>query len=674
MDALRRMLCCVLTSLVFEACTKSEQPTSIVASRLKGTIRGAIAGSVWYVPPSGDQVSLRDFDVELRRASKTVQRAKSDAYGIFHFRDVAYGQYQVCWNAQGGWASGCGPKKAHVGVRAEALGELHISADPAKGSVAFGRVTLADGIAAVEIDPLFAVETYPQVSVESGTATQANAEGVFALAGIPSGAKSITVRYETSVVTSPVAVGRRMVVRIANHSPVATTAIVQANPGEMLTLKPRATDVDHDSLTYRWNVGGTSVTPSADGSAQWKAPARSGRYLAYVLANDGKGGFARTAMVINVATAGQPCPKPTNTYTCPPTGAPGVPCDQGRFLRIRGNDLPTATAYYLAVDPNSSRRTLQDWWKVAGFQPDGSGGVHASYTNDNDLGFGRDMHMIKTQFGVFAYVTNYANQCRLQDPANAQIAKKADPKDVVATVCMEYASPSYNGPQSPGSGSPIVKFFVYDDNNKRSEQAALDPTGLVPIPSLCLNCHGGSNFVTPASGQPAIIDLNARFLPFDLATFQYEPPNTPDYKAFHELNDLVKGTMPATSPIAELIDGWYAAGGDKPDLAFVPLGDWRSSDGKKKLYDRVVGRSCRTCHAAFDLTGSSTWSTYAEFKGSVGGIKSRVNSGNMPHAAVTFMNFWTTNFWKDGTGQAVLKCFTDGPDDTAMETCLAKIR
>jgi len=672
--ALRRVFLCVLVFLaLMVACAKQEPAsTSSAETDKKDAATGAVTTSIWYVTPDGAQIAVRDYQVELRAGKTVVKRATSDAFGIVRFRGVPAGTYVICTNPlwSTSWSAQCWPGEIKVDRRTTGAGELHATADPAKGGVVYGNVRFADGVAAVAIDPLFAVASYPKITLNTGASAQANADSAFVIAGVSADAKSIDVHLENMSANAPITAGGATVVTLPNHVPRAASQVLQAKPGEMVALKNVATDADHDALAVHWNVNNASVASSADGSTQWKAPQKPGRYRAYSLSSDGKGGYVRTAFVVNVLpTGGQPCPNPTNTFTCPPTGAPAVACEQGnKFLTIHSNDVPTADAYYLAADPNGKRKTLKDWWLVAGFNADGTGGTRASYTNDNDLGFGRDMHMIQTPNGTFGYVTNFANQCRLQDAANARLATTADPHDAVATVCMEFAAPNYDGPQSPGSGTAIVKFFVYDDQGNRATQAALDPKGVVPIPNLCLNCHGGNDFVT----QTGKIDLKARFLPFDLATFKYEPPNTPDLKAFHALNNLVNGTMTG-APINDLIAGWYRAGGDTPDPNYVPANDWSSSAGKQKLYQRVVGRSCRTCHYAFDQTGGPIWDTYAEFKSFKGSIKSDIGIGRMPHAEITFMNLWSTNFWPDTSGVAALKCFTDSPDDATMETCLAAI-
>ena len=389
----------------------------------------------------------------------------------------------------------------------------------------------------------------------------------------------------------------------------------------------------------------------------------------------------------SVSVLSLPAAGPTLTpfHPCPATAPVGCSPPSWPWLTFKSNAASETATYYLAVDPNKKRLTLRDWWTTAGFNADGSvpsgAGIssRATYSNDNDLGFGRDMGILQTTHGVFAYVTNYLNAFTLQDPKNAELAATRDAKSLVATVCMEYARPDYDGPSSPGSGSPIVKFFVYGANGDRLDQAALDPSGDQPLPGLCLNCHGGQD-------APVVADLHARFLPFDVETFHYFPSGKIPYKELRALNALVMAThtTPSSppSPVRELITGWYSSGADVPDTAFVP-GDWNDTPQRRKLYLRVVARSCRTCHAAFDDAAEVTLRNWSDFPSRRNAIASLVQKGKMPHALITYMNFHSKNLWSDGTGPQVLQCFLDHiakpgpndppPDETAMNQCIDKI-
>lgn len=355
------------------------------------------------------------------------------------------------------------------------------------------------------------------------------------------------------------------------------------------------------------------------------------------------------------------CPKLNFFFNCPP-GTPGK-CDNPRLALNRlSNDEAAAKTYYADVDPKNTRLTFAQWLKVAGFHKRGGGGTRGFYTNDNDLGFGRDMHILETKFGVFAYVTNYAECCTLQHPRNAKLARKAPKNKRIATVCMEWSTPAYNGAKDPGPDNDpknrFVKFFVFGGDGARLLKADLDGNGPRFVPSLCINCHGGQEYTGSAN-------VNASFLPFDLDGFKFD--GAPRFRAFRALNQLVKSSRP-NRDIVELIDGWYPPGGDDvPDL-FRPA-TWNERENRKKVYDVVVARSCRTCHVAF--TAAPTWSDWSDFQ--FGDIELFTANGLMPHAVITKMNMYSKEraHWPDEEGPRVLQCFVENAlDETKMQECI----
>ncbi|MBW8878522.1 MAG: hypothetical protein JF614_26485 [Acidobacteria bacterium] len=343
---------------------------------------------------------------------------------------------------------------------------------------------------------------------------------------------------------------------------------------------------------------------------------------------------------ILAATGAAPTCRPVQLCAgCPQwSGYPG-----SKFLTFAGTGSDQgARDYYAAVDPQSKRKTLGTWWTVNGFGSGGAGGVRASYLNNNDLGFGRDMHCIQKGQDLACYVTNYG--CPDQDPKNADLAAAANPADRVATVTMEYSAVEGQDPKRR-----IVKFFVYKGGTIDSPlitSADLDGFGDKNVPQLCLNCHGGQ--YSP-SGKPSIddIDMKSSFREFDLPSFRYTSGRdftklTPqELDTFKALNDVVVASQPS-DPIKQLIAGWYAGGGSTFNDKFVPA-QWIDAANplKQQLYLGAVAQSCRTCHVAF-RGGDIDWSTYSQFQRRRSIINLYVcgSSKIMPHAAITYINFW----------------------------------
>jgi cytochrome c5 len=355
-----------------------------------------------------------------------------------------------------------------------------------------------------------------------------------------------------------------------------------------------------------------------------------------------------------------------------PAGVDSVP-----FLNLysgEGNQ-PSTQDYYTHIDASMSHSgagysggdhsTLGAWWNYAGFnvvtpgKPNSAADeARQAYLNFNDLGFGRDMHIRKDSSGhVYAYVSNYtrADGKPDQNPINAVYANDQDQTKVVATVVMEATD--------FGGMSKVVKFFVYAGDSAASpliDSADLDGFGQKFVPQLCQVCHGGKPY--PFSGTPTTNDyalrtstgaVGAVFREFDLGTFVYPNDATPgnvgflsatSMTQFFNLNQHVKdsGTQPV---MVTLIDG-FNPNASTFHTDFVPSGSgWDVAGVKHDLYADVVGKSCRTCHIAFDPTAvgnNLNWQDYATFTGRKSAITSAVCTDYkyMPHALMTFRNFW----------------------------------
>jgi mono/diheme cytochrome c family protein len=314
-------------------------------------------------------------------------------------------------------------------------------------------------------------------------------------------------------------------------------------------------------------------------------------------------------------------------------------------------DTPTsAAAYYRALGEENIKTTFFAWLDANGFKRAATNfgaDAHAVYTNNFDLGFGRDMYMkvgpcdtpalnVGT-CDVAAVVLNY--------PTLEAAAKKLGALNAVA---MEYkATPA-------SAGRRIVKFYAYapdardaSGDFKRIHSVNLDGRGEKYLPEACTVCHGGTPGGLDTSGNYANGgDLNTGFLLWDLDTLLFSDTDQsfsskdsdaalkdgltrPKQEA--ELRKLNAGaylTFADANRFAlarELVNGWYkaealpAASLDRVlsgthDGAFVPQG-WMPNglDGvaaggtpgvgnddnpadAPQIYSQVYASHCRTCH------------------------------------------------------------------------------
>ena len=326
--------------------------------------------------------------------------------------------------------------------------------------------------------------------------------------------------------------------------------------------------------------------------------------------------------------------------------------------------LASADAYYQAIDPLGIETTLQGWLQANCFDPNasdygvsaaGSNGAHAVYTNNFDLGFGRDMYVIRCaadhtdsatgtvtahQGDLAAIVFNYPSlelAVLRQNPING--------------VAMEWSAAE----DGSNPGQRFTKFYIFapDDRTgvfKRIAGANFDHRGVKSVPGACTVCHGGTLLSLPAgfaagSAYPVIQDptsatactagnstgclppgdVDAAFLPWDMASLLFSDTD-PSFKgnlvsgssatqaaeqaAIKQLNTFVYDTyQPEMENVGgatvdrfaagrALIEQWYGGPG-LPSATYSDAGTppgWQTSSTAANLYHNVFARYCRACH------------------------------------------------------------------------------
>ncbi len=386
----------------------------------------------------------------------------------------------------------------------------------------------------------------------------------------------------------------------------------------------------------------------------------------------------------------------------------------------------SATAYYQFIDPSSELDTLEKWRNQKGFNDISSNASsinHAIYTNNYDLGFGRDMFMRTDNCGnVYSYVDNY--------PTLENAIQK---RNNFATVVMEYSGllPEDNG--SCAQGDKFVKFYAYVPDKTtgdmvRATSMNFDGRGEKFMPGVCTSCHGGTtNNVTqyiaglasPSadnseinaltdSQKLAIADLNSTFMPFDLDAFLYtnasdinlvDPAINYDtltseqvtqyarssqqnslrglnkavlHSYLHKQESLAEDDVARErwqAPI-DLINTWYSSNIDSSaDLDQLDqqifngentLINWQSEQG---IYHEVFAKYCRACHIQSSNV-SINFAESEEFIDAASRITTQVyNDYNMPMARLTSDRFWL-NFNGTTSAAAILQTFLEGHEQS----------
>lgn len=360
----------------------------------------------------------------------------------------------------------------------------------------------------------------------------------------------------------------------------------------------------------------------------------------------------------------------------------------------------SAEAYYRTIDDAegyADKATLSGWLARAGFSDgstdweamrssleDSATGAHATYLNNFDLGFGRDMYArlgtcddgatpatlsdaTPGTCDIYSVVINYGS-----------LEGAARTLQPIIAVAMEFTRTPASGPRR------IVKFYTYTPTRqgdfRRVHSIDLDGRGEKFMPGSCTVCHSGTPRGLDARDTTHYAnggDVNSAFLPWDLDSLLYsdtdpgfshsgDPSFSESERAlvtrftraaqaasFRRLNHLAYLSYgdERRFPVARnLLEGWYGGPGlpsAEFDGSYVPE-SWRDSTtgnvpGAQAVYQQVFARNCRSCHVMQvpGPLGSGQFSigSYAEFAGAVN-LRTMIESGRMPLARLTMDRFW----------------------------------
>ena len=386
----------------------------------------------------------------------------------------------------------------------------------------------------------------------------------------------------------------------------------------------------------------------------------------------------------------------------------------------------SATAYYAAIDPTAAKATLPAWLAANCFDANdpnygagetGFSVVHATYTNNFDLGFGRDMYFSKCANGTMAsVVVNYPN---LEAAANKLGAFLA--------VAMDYtpgagsSAPCFTNITDPttNTGNCFATFYSFapDDRTgvfQRILSANFDRRGQKYLPGSCTACHGGAPTFAPGQPYPANGRIDANFLPWDVGTLLFadtdpafsclasqQNPNCLSVNAaqftkatqeplIQQMNALAWRTyqyaeMISPAPGAPAVDRnqaprdlltqWY--GGDPGASTAHAFDDtatpaaWltpgQTAAAPDDLYHSVFAHYCRSCHTQVSAPGLQL-ASYAQFSNALpfvprlgfGAVTAAVyNDAEMPLSRLTMDRFWQD--FDGGTSAAqTLATFVNG--------------
>jgi hypothetical protein len=415
------------------------------------------------------------------------------------------------------------------------------------------------------------------------------------------------------------------------------------------------------------SVGALSLALSAGGTAISLAWDQDNEP---VLPSDGKHKPIPPFTLPSSLVPPDPVPYPSATDPTATTDLRFLTYFEGDSRRL---DTPiTACDYYSKIGavtgcgPNGELKgaiTFEKWKHDVGideYGPPGKTDV-AHFVNQVDLNLTRNHHMISYGPNQLAgYVCNHEGPVATpNDPTGlfpGQHVIDAALRDIkrnqhqLACVAMEY-SVQFG---ATSTNLPYTKFWIFSADGVLLSTVDLDGGGEKGVPNVCTACHGGTfNYETTATDGTLQFsstsgDLEAHFLPFDMASFAFSskvPEDQREAEIFkmnlnvHDTEMTRASTSVASQDIVRLIEGWYGGSGNvSPSnvapqfhFDFVPNA-WSS---QQDVYKQVVAHSCRTCHVAMDFF------PFESDESGVQGAHAQVcNEHVMPNSKVTFDRFW----------------------------------
>jgi len=274
-------------------------PTQVIGT----LVVGAAAGERSRVAA---EIELPDAKVFLvDQGGNRAAEALTQLDGRFELLAAAPGQYRFCYEI--GPTQACGPRVSALGDTV-LLGPVPV----ASRSFIHGQVLTADGRPCWVADSFFGLDVSTRVSaapaVTGGTPSagaRANVQGEYALFGLTPGRYAVTAECENARITDLASLGQGLARRdltLPNHAPVVRTAAAFAGPRNLLRAVPGATvdlrsdvvDRDGDTIQYMWRAldGSGQVVDPAVAGARWQLAADEGLRSVYLMARDGRGGFA----------------------------------------------------------------------------------------------------------------------------------------------------------------------------------------------------------------------------------------------------------------------------------------------------------------------------------------------------------------------------------------------
>ena len=304
-------LLALLTLLSGAGCAPSPGPQEVAGTlRLVLPDAGAAPSGAAVIELPEARVFLRDVNTQAETVTASTQLD-----GKFHL-DAPVGFYQLCWELPG--LTGCG-RDFMVDDAPVWLGPVDVGAE---GPVVHGEVLTGDLRPCWLHDGYFDLAVVTEIRVldnggnEVRSGLVANTQGEYAVPGLAPGRYVVHARCELAEAKRDVSLGNSTVaadLALPNRAPVlaameareAGRGVTRVAPGAGVRLAALAREPDDDAIEYLWRLpdGSGSLAGGAAATQDWTLSATPGLHSLYLMARDGKGGYAFKRFDLTVGAA-----------------------------------------------------------------------------------------------------------------------------------------------------------------------------------------------------------------------------------------------------------------------------------------------------------------------------------------------------------------------------------
>lgn len=277
-----------------------------------------ITGALTLMP---QKIRLTDIDMVLREAAsqQEVAKGRTQLDGKFSLAAPKPGTYVACWKAPG--IAGC---TGRIPVKDATVYLGVVKAKP-EGRVLSGKVLTGDQRACWVNDPFFKLDVSTELAlIDSAGQTvrkgvRANVAGEYAMGGVQPGRYTLTAACEKANAKARVSIGSGATVAnltLPNRAPIfgglsafdGSKGISRAMPATTIKLRASTRDADQDPVEYLWRTLDGAGTLNGGNAPQqdWKLPSKPGLHTVYVMARDGKGGYAYKRLAMTVGSPDLP--------------------------------------------------------------------------------------------------------------------------------------------------------------------------------------------------------------------------------------------------------------------------------------------------------------------------------------------------------------------------------